>query len=787
MHQLDRGIAVEPESYLDVVVSKWLPRRWESADYEHALQVLAGLFEERHHDPWLRDVLSSRRSDKLLRGQVALADAVQANLADESDLALEKSAQAVKELRLARNSAGALRAEFEQIYALHRSVTSAAGCVEQAVALEREAKAAQYAWIFGQAILEQGNCRSLLGDSGQANLDMARALTEVRRAGYHDLELRAAGILANAQTSAGNLLAAWDLARQGLSEYWSGPFPSNRAHQIYFDLVRSSESLELRQTAYVFERAATMAISETQRRRMEAITRGHLAELAVEVGASGESKDEFEHAGRLLDEMQQPSDQRYRILAELSLAQAELSGGAPYAAVKRLEAIHSSAQSVEAALVQVSFQQILGKSLSLAGRPGEAETAYRRAIDLSEHQLDTLQGFRARAQLMLVAAKAYRGLVGLLWDRGDRIGALSLWEWFRASEGPLRQRKPDLDPRRLQLRSESFLTYVVLAGGPVAWLFDDRGIEARRLNVNVDELETTSARFLRECADPSSDRQALQRDARQLYDWLVAPLAGRLDSARTLVVEPDGAVGAIPFQALVDENSRYLGERFAIAVASGLADYQLRAAVGPVNAGLKALVVAGPALGDQATKAFPPLAGTFREGESVSRRFSRPVLLTGQEATLSAVERYRPAIDLFHFAGHGFSNSGNGGLLLAPEAGDSGAAGVLDGARMESQDWRRCRLAVLSACSTGTGEAKGPVNPQSLVRGLLWAGVARVVASRWNVDTESGAEFMNQFYAELVSGKDPAAAIQLAAGYLRGARATSHPYFWAGFQSFGTR
>jgi CHAT domain-containing protein len=388
---------------------------------------------------------------------------------------------------------------------------------------------------------------------------------------------------------------------------------------------------------------------------------------------------------------------------------------------------------------------------------------------------------------MLVAGQSYRGLVELLWHRSDREGALRLWEWSRAGERPGRRGEPELDARRAQLRTESFLTYAVLPDGPVVWLFDDRGVEGRRLTVSGEELETVASRFLRECAEPLSDRQTVQRDARQLYDWLVAPIADRLDRARTLVVEPDGVIGAIPMQALMDDNLRYLGERFAIAIASGLVDYQQRAAAGPVSADVKALVVANPALGDEASKTFPPLDGTMREGRSVARRFRGAVLLTGEQATLRAVEQARSATELFHFAGHGFSNASNGGLLLSPGESDSEETAVLDGARMSEQDWSRCRLAVLSACSTGTGEAKGPVNPESLVRGLLWAGVARVVASRWNLDTQSGVLFMDQFYTSLLSGKDTAVALQLAARRLREDPTTSHPYFWAGFQSFGAR
>jgi CHAT domain-containing protein len=770
-----------------MAVTKWLPHRWEPGDYEGALQALAARFEERHHDRWLHDMLASPRSEGLIRGQADLAAAALDNLADESDLALPKSVAAADGFRAAGSHAGELRAEFEQIYAIHRSIQSADECVTKALALERAAEVRHYPWLVGQAILEQGNCRSLLGDSGQAHRDMARALVLVRRTGYRDLALRAAGILANVQTDAGNLLAAWNVAREGLSEYWTGSSPGNRAQQIYFNLMRSAESLHLLQTAYVFERAAAMAITETPRRRMEAFTRAYLAELAVEVGEPAEATREFERASMLFDQLRKPSDQSYRVLAELSRAQAELAEGAPDAAVKRLQAIGPAAQGVGAALYRVRFQQLLGDSYSLTGKLTEAEAAYERAIDLSEHRLDTFQGFRERAQLMLVAGKAYRGAIELLWKRGDRTGALRLWEWFRAGEVPNRQRRPDLEQRRKQLRDESFLTYTMLPGGPVAWLFDDRGVEGLRLSISTKELETTSARFLRECAEPASDVQALQRDARQLYDWLVAPLAGFLDPSRTLVIEPDGAVGQIPIQALMDSEGRYLGERFAIATAGGLADYQLRAAVPLVNAAVKALVVASPSLGDEASKTFPPLEGTSREGESVASRFQAPVFLTGWRATLDAVEQFRPATELFHFAGHGFSNSGNGGLLLSPGQSDAEEAGILDGPRMAQQDWKRCRLAVLAACSTGTGEEHGPVNPESLVRGLLWAGVARVVASRWNVESDSSAQFMDRFYTHLLSGQNAAAALQLAARALREDKATRHPYFWAGFQDFGAR
>jgi CHAT domain-containing protein len=46
---------------------------------------------------------------------------------------------------------------------------------------------------------------------------------------------------------------------------------------------------------------------------------------------------------------------------------------------------------------------------------------------------------------------------------------------------------------------------------------------------------------------------------------------------------------------------------------------------------------------------------------------------------------------------------------------------------------------------------------------------------------------MDRFYTHLLAGNDAAAALQFAARTVRTNQATSHPYFWAGFQDFGTR
>jgi CHAT domain-containing protein len=654
------------------------------------------------------------------------------------------------------------------------------------MALQLTAARMRYRWIEGQALVSAGTCRNQMGDSGGAFQDLTRALEIGRNSGYRNLELRAAGILGGIQIQVGNMLVTWSRGRESLQLFWRGTFPSNRAQQVYNNLLRSAERLDLRQTTYVMESAMVEAIATTGHRRTEAIDRAHLAELAIEAGLPEEANKEFEHASVLFDQLQQTaSDNEYRTLAELNRARAQLSVGATQAARRRLETVLPRVFAFDDIGVQVQAKQLLGDVLWNGGQRDDAEDAYRKVIELSEQRLQTLSKFNERAQLMRDVGKAYRAIAEALWDRGDQAGALRVWESYRSGEQADRGGGLSFDERVQLVKKESFLTYAVLPGGITAWLFDDRGISGRRLAPKPQQLEVTVQRFLRACADPITDRKVLERDSRQLYDWLVAPLADRMEPDRVLVIEPDGAVGAVPMQALLDERSVYLGERFATTIAASLADYQRRAASGSVNRNTTALIIANPTLGEDMTRTFPPLPGARREGEAVGEFFNRKVVLTERKATIEAMKQSLSGAELLHFAGHGFSNAGNGGLLLSPGEDSTEGAGVLSGLGVAEQNWKACRLAVLSACSAGTGEAHGAVNPESLVRGLLWGGVKRVVASRWNMQDTS--LLMDKFYRELLSGRDTATALQYAERQLREEQKTSHPYYWAGFQNFGTR
>ena len=112
---------MEPENYLDMIMTEWLPRQQVSEKYASALRELAQRFEQRHGDPWLSEALAAKPSQRRTEGLAALSEAVQANLTDDTDRALTRSHDAIGLLQRAGDSTGAVRAGLEEVYALYNA------------------------------------------------------------------------------------------------------------------------------------------------------------------------------------------------------------------------------------------------------------------------------------------------------------------------------------------------------------------------------------------------------------------------------------------------------------------------------------------------------------------------------------------------------------------------------------------------------------------------------------------------------------------------------------------
>jgi CHAT domain-containing protein/tetratricopeptide (TPR) repeat protein len=95
-------------------------------------------------------------------------------------------------------------------------------------------------------------------------------------------------------------------------------------------------------------------------------------------------------------------------------------------------------------------------------------------------------------------------------------------------------------------------------------------------------------------------------------------------------------------------------------------------------------------------------------------------------------------------------------------------------------------LVVLSACETALGKEVKGEGLMSMVRGFMYSGTPRVLASLWKVDDEATAELMTEFYKELLQNKrTPAAALRQAQITQMQKKSRQSPFFWAAFQLQG--
>jgi len=161
-------------------------------------------------------------------------------------------------------------------------------------------------------------------------------------------------------------------------------------------------------------------------------------------------------------------------------------------------------------------------------------------------------------------------------------------------------------------------------------------------------------------------------------------------------------------------------------------------------------------------------------------------LYTGPQATRdSAMSAELKDYRIIHFATHGFADDKNPKMsYIALSTAD--AQGRPRNGRLRLLDIYNLNFSaetvVLSACSTALGENVRGEGLVGMVRGFMYAGAARVVASLWRVDDQSTAELMKRFYRGMLKdGLSPAAALRAAQIEMWKHDKYSPPYYWAAF------
>jgi CHAT domain-containing protein len=254
------------------------------------------------------------------------------------------------------------------------------------------------------------------------------------------------------------------------------------------------------------------------------------------------------------------------------------------------------------------------------------------------------------------------------------------------------------------------------------------------------ELETTLAQLQENLPKPHTLRQ-VQSLSQKVYKWLIQPAEAALAKSNTptLVFVLDGWLRNIPMAVLYD-GKQYLVEKYNIALTPSLQLIEPK----PFEKQLKA-IVAGLS---EASSGFSALPNVKLELEQIRSQVPSSILLN-QEFTSKTLQNRINSLPfpIVHLATHGqFSSKAEETFIVAWNERIyvkklNELVRTLEQNRPEAIE-----LLILSACQTAAGDERAALG----IAGVAFqAGARSTIASLWNLDDESTAVLMSQFYQEL--------------------------------------
>ena len=377
-----------------------------------------------------------------------------------------------------------------------------------------------------------------------------------------------------------------------------------------------------------------------------------------------------------------------------------------------------------------------------------------------------------------------------------------------------------------------YVAYVLRRQGAIQW--QELG--------DAETIDAAINSFRQSLRDPQ--RKDVSRLSQAVDKKIIEPVRALLGDAEHLFVSPDGELNSIPFEALVDGKQHYLVENYlltyltsgrdllrmkvkrdrqstSLIIANPLfdsspAEHSAAASKTRNPAGNKPKIESVTATHSLSDTYFAPIGGTAQEARSIKTLFPDSTLLSGAQATETALKQTN-APTVLHIATHGFfledsnakSSSGDAntakrnakaygefenpllrsGLALAGanQHGENGGDddGILTALEASSLNLWGTKLVVLSACDTGVGEIKNGEGVYGLRRAFTLAGTDTLVMSLWSVSDYVTRELMTNYYKNLKAGMGRGAALRQVQLEMLRKKGREHPFYWAAFIESG--
>jgi len=324
-------------------------------------------------------------------------------------------------------------------------------------------------------------------------------------------------------------------------------------------------------------------------------------------------------------------------------------------------------------------------------------------------------------------------------------------------------------------------------------------------------------RLYQKSARGQTNQATLNGVLKTLNEQIWAPIEKTLSNhTATIIISPDGELNFVSFATLLSPTDRFFAEKYSVRyVASGRdllretkasssemllvyanAEFDGKTIAQASNS-FSGIAFRSIEMRDLQNLSLPPLPGTETEAKALEKRGSKSVkLFLGANANEEELRRVQaPAV--LHLATHGFflpemelGNKKNNpsqreqdipkGKMVNPMH-RSGLA--LSGAQTTLRAWSRgevpstendgivtaeevgglklegTHLVVLSACETGSGEARAGEGVMGLRRGFAQAGTQNLFMTLWPISDETTVKIMLDFYDAMDRANTPPQAL----------------------------
>lgn len=588
------------------------------------------------------------------------------------------------------------------------------------------------------------------------------------------------GLLKAAKTNLGNL--GWLYSELGDYDYAvelltgavkeAGRMREYNEQFIWLSVLSNIHAIRRDWPSIVRDCEQVIRATANERPRSRAWAFSSLARAYLELGRI----DDARNAAREALALETGND---ALITRIVEARIDMATGRYDAARKTLADVIANTKEPDTKLVATSQ---LAHVHALTKQSALADKTFTQGVALVRQARESVRNPQLRLTVFNTASELFDNYVDFLIGANRIDDALRITDTSRAQTLAEALGIPPavkLDARKIAAqRKATILCYWLGRRRAYVWTVTPASVKLTTIARSDTAIESDVEAYRAKLVTTAGTLERSRAQGQALFNLLVAPAVLGIPRGSRVIVVPDGKLHTLNFETLVTPDKRYWIEDAVLSHASSL-QLLTRGTSATPNAP-RMLLVGNP---PKADPAFPPLPKAGEEIQRIQKHFGpRATVLAGAQATPARYLAAKPqSYDLVHFVAHGVASRTRpleSAVILAldPNRNYRLVAGEI------ARQPLAARLVTISSCH-GAGAAT--YAGEGLV-GLAWAflhaGAEQVVAALWAVSDTAAPALMEDMYAGIRGGKDPAVALRDAKlRLLRSGTAHKHAKFWAPF------